>query len=51
MIALEGKETTMKLGASTAMRWGDVAFGIYTAQGDLAVGAWEREGDSRNAQA
>lgn len=37
MIALEGKETTMKLGASTAMRWGDVAFGIYTAQGDLAV--------------
>lgn len=37
MIALEGKETTMRLGASTAMRWGDVAFGIYTAQGDLAV--------------
>ncbi len=37
MIALEGKETTMKLGASTAMRWGDVAFGIYTAQGDLAI--------------
>lgn len=37
MIALEGKETTMKLGASTAMRWGNVAFGIYTAQGDLAV--------------
>ena len=37
MVALEGKETTMKLGASTAMRWGDVAFGIYTAQGDLAV--------------
>lgn len=37
MIAIEGKETTMKLGASTAMRWGDVAFGIYTAQGDLAV--------------
>jgi acetone carboxylase alpha subunit len=37
MIALEGKETTMKLGASAAMRWGDVAFGIYTAQGDLAV--------------
>ena len=37
MIALEGKETTMKLGASTAMRWGDVAFGIFTAQGDLAV--------------
>ena len=37
MIALEGKETTMKLGASTGMRWGDVAFGIYTAQGDLAV--------------
>jgi acetophenone carboxylase len=43
MIALEGKETTMKLGASTGMRWGDVAFGIYTAQGDLAVvatGIW-----------
>ncbi len=37
MIALEGKETTMKLGASTAMRWGDVAFGIFTTQGDLAV--------------
>ncbi len=43
MIALEGKETTMKLGASTGMRWGDVAFGIYTAEGDLAVcatGIW-----------
>ncbi len=43
MIALEGKETTMKLGASTGMRWGDVAFGIYTGQGDLAVcatGIW-----------
>ncbi len=43
MIALEGKETTMKLGASTGMRWGDVAFAIYTAQGDLAVvatGIW-----------
>ncbi len=37
MIALEGKETTMKLGASTAMRFGDVAFGIFTAQGDLSV--------------
>lgn len=37
MIALEGKETTQKLGASAGMRWGDVAFGIYTAQGDLAV--------------
>lgn len=37
MIALEGKETTMKLGASTAMRWGDVAFAVFTAQGDLAV--------------
>ncbi|MCX7170022.1 MAG: hydantoinase B/oxoprolinase family protein [Proteobacteria bacterium] len=37
MVALEGKETTMKLGASMAMRWGDVAFGIFTAQGDLAV--------------
>lgn len=37
MIALEGKETTMRLGASTAMRWGDVAFGIYTARGDLAI--------------
>lgn len=36
-VALEGKETTMKLGASTGMRWGDVAFGIYTAEGDLAV--------------
>ena len=33
MIAQEGKETTMKLGASSGMRWGDVAFGIYTAQG------------------
>lgn len=43
MIALEGKETTMKLGASTGMRWGDVAFGLYTARGDLAVvatGIW-----------
>ena len=43
MIALEGKETTMKLGASTGMRWGDVAFGIYTGLGDLAVvatGIW-----------
>ncbi|MEW6529267.1 MAG: hydantoinase B/oxoprolinase family protein [Thermodesulfobacteriota bacterium] len=43
MVAQEGKETTMKLGASTGMRWGDVAFGIYTAQGDLAVvatGIW-----------
>lgn len=43
MIAQEGKETTMKLGASAGMRWGDVAFGIYTAQGDLAVvatGIW-----------
>jgi acetophenone carboxylase len=43
MIAQEGKETTMKLGASTGMRWGDVAFGIYTLRGDLAVvatGIW-----------
>ena len=43
MVAQEGKETTMKLGASNGMRWGDVAFGIYTAQGDLAVvatGIW-----------
>ena len=43
MIAQEGKETTMKLGASAGMRWGDVAFGIYTAQGDLSVvatGIW-----------
>jgi len=43
MIAQEGKETTMKLGASSGMRWGDVAFGIYTTQGDLAVvatGIW-----------
>lgn len=43
MIAQEGKETTMKLGASAGMRWGDVAFGIYTVQGDLAVvatGIW-----------
>jgi acetone carboxylase alpha subunit len=43
MIALEGKETTMKLGASTGMRWGDVAFGIYTGLGDLSVvatGIW-----------
>ena len=37
MIGLEGKETTMKLGASSAMRFGDVAFGIFTAQGDLSV--------------
>jgi acetophenone carboxylase len=37
MITLEGKETTQKLGASAGMRWGDVAFGIYTTQGDLAV--------------
>jgi len=43
MIATEGKETTMKLGASSGMRWGDVAFGVYTARGDLAVvatGIW-----------
>ena len=43
MVAQEGKETTMKLGASSGMRWGDVAFGIYTVQGDLAVvatGIW-----------
>ena len=43
MIAQEGKETTMKLGASNGMRWGDVAFGVYTAQGDLSVvatGIW-----------
>ena len=43
MIAQEGKETTMKLGASSGMRWGDVAFGIYTSLGDLAVvatGIW-----------
>lgn len=43
MISLEGKETTMKLGASAGMRWGDVAYGIYTAEGDLAVcatGIW-----------
>ena len=43
MIAQEGKETTMKLGASSGMRWGDVAFGIYTGLGDLAVvatGIW-----------
>lgn len=43
MIGLEGKETTMKLGASAGMRWGDVAFGIYTAEGDLSVcatGIW-----------
>ena len=43
MIAQEGKETTMKLGASTGMRWGDVAFGIYTVKGDLAMvatGIW-----------
>ncbi len=43
MIAQEGKETTMKLGASSGMRWGDVAFAVYTAQGDMAVvatGIW-----------
>ena len=43
MIAQEGKETTMKLGASSGMRWGDVAFGVYTGSGDLAVvatGIW-----------
>jgi N-methylhydantoinase B/oxoprolinase/acetone carboxylase alpha subunit len=43
MIAQEGKETTMKLGASSGMRWGDVAFGLYTGLGDLAVvatGIW-----------
>ncbi|RIK95354.1 MAG: hypothetical protein DCC73_02980 [Proteobacteria bacterium] len=37
MITHEGKETTMKLGASTAMRAGDIAFGIFTAQGDLSI--------------
>ena len=43
MIAQEGKETTMKLGASSGMRWGDVAFAVYTAEGDMAVvatGIW-----------
>jgi acetophenone carboxylase len=43
MMAQEGKETTMKLGASSGMRWGDVAFAIYTVEGDLAVvatGIW-----------
>ncbi|MCD4676030.1 MAG: hydantoinase B/oxoprolinase family protein [Desulfobacula sp.] len=43
MIAQEGKETTMKLGASSGMRWGDVAFGVYTGLGDLSVvatGIW-----------
>jgi N-methylhydantoinase B/oxoprolinase/acetone carboxylase alpha subunit len=43
MITQEGKETTMKLGASSGMRWGDVAFGVYTGLGDLAVvatGIW-----------
>ncbi|MFC7050019.1 hydantoinase B/oxoprolinase family protein [Emcibacter nanhaiensis] len=37
MIGLEGKENTMRLGASSAMRFGDVAFGIFTAQGDLSI--------------
>jgi acetophenone carboxylase len=43
MIAQEGKETTMKLGASQGMRWGDVAFAVFTISGDLAVvatGLW-----------
>ncbi|MFH2128399.1 MAG: hypothetical protein ABIK12_17930, partial [Pseudomonadota bacterium] len=29
MVAHEVKETTMKLGASSGMLWGDVASGIY----------------------
>jgi acetophenone carboxylase len=42
-IAFEGKETTMRLGASAAMRGGDVGFGIYTVTGDTALcatGIW-----------
>lgn len=42
-IAYEGKETTMRLGASAAMRAGDVGFGIYTITGDTAIcatGIW-----------
>ena len=43
MIALESKETCMKLGASTGMRWGDLGISIYTASGDSAMcatGIW-----------
>jgi N-methylhydantoinase B/oxoprolinase/acetone carboxylase alpha subunit len=42
-IAFEGKETAMRLGASAAMRAGDVGFGIYTVTGDTAIcatGIW-----------
>lgn len=37
MIVRESWQTTQKLGASMGMRWGDVAFGVYTASGDLAI--------------
>jgi len=37
MIVRESWQTTQKLGASMGMRWGDVAFGIYTTSGDLSV--------------
>lgn len=43
MITLECKETCMKLGASTGMRWGDLGISIYTASGDsaaCATGIW-----------
>lgn len=37
MIVRESWQTTQKLGASMGMRWGDVAFGVYTTSGDLAI--------------
>jgi acetophenone carboxylase len=43
MITLECKETCIKLGASTGMRWGDLGISIYTASGDSAIcatGIW-----------
>lgn len=39
MITHEGKETAIKLGASTAVRWGDVGMAIYTNSGDIAISA------------
>ncbi len=42
-IAMECKETCIKLGASTGMRWGDLGISIYTASGDssiCATGIW-----------
>ena len=37
MIVRESWQITQRLGASAGMRWGDVAFGVYTTSGDLSV--------------